>query len=243
MGFLRVLSFDIEAAGRRGVFPDASYDPVIQIALDFHVFGDCDHDPEPILLSLRSCENIEGAKVLCFDDELELLNAFTELVVAFDADVLTGYNICNFDFPYLLKRANTLEREESSDFGLMTRMLNEQMYVRETIFQSAQTGKRKRVRVGIPGRVCLDMFTCIQNSQSKLEKYTLNAVAEFYLGDKKVDLSFTQITPMWEKDSFARRELGIYCLKDAKLPMVLLEKLDSVPQTAEMARCTGIPLD
>lgn len=29
---LRILSFDIECAGRKGVFPDASLDPVIQIA-------------------------------------------------------------------------------------------------------------------------------------------------------------------------------------------------------------------
>lgn len=36
---LRILSFDIEAAGRRGVFPQASDDPVIQIALHFHVVG------------------------------------------------------------------------------------------------------------------------------------------------------------------------------------------------------------
>ena len=106
MGLLRVLSFDIEAAGRRGVFPDASFDPVIQIALYFSVFGAVDQTPEPILLSLRSCENIEGAKVLCFDDELELLNAFAELVVAFDVDVLTGYNICNFDFPYFLHKVS-----------------------------------------------------------------------------------------------------------------------------------------
>jgi DNA polymerase delta subunit 1 len=29
---LRILSFDIECAGRKGVFPDAEIDPVIQIA-------------------------------------------------------------------------------------------------------------------------------------------------------------------------------------------------------------------
>lgn len=29
---LRILSFDIECAGRKGIFPDASMDPVIQIA-------------------------------------------------------------------------------------------------------------------------------------------------------------------------------------------------------------------
>ena len=29
---LRILSFDIECAGRKGIFPEASVDPVIQIA-------------------------------------------------------------------------------------------------------------------------------------------------------------------------------------------------------------------
>ena len=32
MAPLRILSFDIECAGRKGVFPEANVDPVIQIA-------------------------------------------------------------------------------------------------------------------------------------------------------------------------------------------------------------------
>lgn len=32
MAPLRILSFDIECAGRKGVFPEADQDPVIQIA-------------------------------------------------------------------------------------------------------------------------------------------------------------------------------------------------------------------
>ena len=247
LGALRVLSFDIEAAGRRGVFPDASLDPVIQIALHFHVLDSGVEKLQPILLSLKSCDDIDGTIVLCFERELELLDAFADIVVAFDADVLTGYNICNFDFPYLLKRAATLTGCDDggpTDFAMMTRLLGTQMFIRETIFQSAQTGKRKRVRVGIAGRVCLDMFTCIQNNQSfRLEKYSLNAVSEYFLGDQKVDLPFTQITPMWERDSAARRELGIYCLKDAQLALDLVFFLDSLTQTVEMARCTGTPFD
>jgi DNA polymerase delta subunit 1 len=245
LGPLRVLSFDIEAAGRRGVFPDASLDPVIQIAVHFHVIG-MGEKLQPILLSLRSCDSIDGVNVLCFEDELQMLNMFAEIVLAFDADVLTGYNICNFDFPYLLKRATTLNAAapcgDDGVFEAMTRLVGGKMSVRETVFQSAQTGKRKRVSVGIAGRFCLDMFTSIQNNQSyKLEKYSLNAVSEYFLGDQKVDIPFTQITPMWEEGPVTRRELGIYCLKDAQLPIDLMLTLDSLTQTVEMARCTGTP--
>ena len=244
---LRLLSFDIEAAGRRGVFPQASEDPVIQIALHFKVLGGETTPPtKPILLSYKSCDAVEGADVMCFENEADLLRKFAELVVSFDCDVFTGFNVCNFDFLYLRDRAVALQCEEH--FEVMTRFLppfrGSRMSLRETVYESVQAGKRKRVRVTIAGRVCLDMYTCIQNNQSyKLEKYTLNAVSAYFLNDQKVDLPFTQITPMWEKDSAARRELGIYCLKDAQLPLDLMDKLDSLTQTMEMARCAGIPLD
>ena len=102
---LRLLSFDLEAAGRRGVFPQASMDPVIQIALHFRVAA---QTIMPVLLSLRKCDPIEGAHVLCFDDERDLLLAFRDLVLIFDCDMFTGYNICNFDFLYLRDRAIAL---------------------------------------------------------------------------------------------------------------------------------------
>ena len=39
-----------------------------------------------------------------------------------------------------------------------------------------------------------------------------------------------------------RRRLAVYCLKDAYLPLRLLDKLMSIINYVEMARVTGIPL-
>jgi DNA polymerase delta subunit 1 len=39
MAPLRILSFDIECAGRKGVFPEANVDPVIQIASVVQIQG------------------------------------------------------------------------------------------------------------------------------------------------------------------------------------------------------------
>jgi DNA polymerase delta subunit 1 len=118
------------------------------------------------------------------------------------------------------------------------------MMIRETEFFSAQMGKQRRVKVTIAGRTVLDMLMAIRNNPSyRLEKYTLNAVSEYFLGDHKKDVHFTQITPMWMKDSASRRELGEYCLHDAKLPIDLMLKLDALTQTIEMARAVGVPFD
>ena len=162
---LRVLSFDIEAAGRKGVFPQAEIDPVIQIALQFQVLGSTANDAPlvPILLSLRECDAIVDAHVLSFESEAALLCAFRDLVVAFDTDVFTGYNVCGFDFGYLQNRAETLlmghnDAVDGDRFDAMTRLRSGRMVIRETEFFSAQMGKQRRVKVTIPGRAVLDML-------------------------------------------------------------------------------------
>lgn len=237
---LRVLSFDIEAAGRRGVFPQPEIDPVIQIALQFYIVGSA-APPRPILLSLMECDPIEGADVVSFESEGKLLEAFRDLVVAFDTDVFSGYNVCGFDFGYLQNRAEALQVD---DFNSITRLHKGRMVIRETEFFSAQMGKQRRVKVTIPGRAVLDMLMAIRNNQSyRLEKYTLDAVSSYFLGDHKKDVHFTQITPMWLKDAASRKELGEYCLHDAKLPIDLMLKLDALTQTIEMARAVGVPFD
>jgi DNA polymerase delta subunit 1 len=37
---MRILSYDIECAGRKGIFPEPEHDPVIQIAAMVQVQGD-----------------------------------------------------------------------------------------------------------------------------------------------------------------------------------------------------------
>ena len=60
---LRILSFDIECAGRPGIFPEADKDPIIQIAN----FVTCQGSDRPIVrnvFTLKECAPISGAQVL-----------------------------------------------------------------------------------------------------------------------------------------------------------------------------------
>ncbi|GFO41579.1 DNA polymerase [Plakobranchus ocellatus] len=72
----RILSFDIECAGRRGVFPEPNKDPVIQIANMMIRQG----DSEPFIrnvFTLKSCAPVVGSQVLSYDTEFELLQTTT----------------------------------------------------------------------------------------------------------------------------------------------------------------------
>ena len=65
---LRILSFDIECQGRKGFFPDAQHDPVIQIANTITLQG----SSVPIIrnvFTLNTCLPIVGAQVICSDTE------------------------------------------------------------------------------------------------------------------------------------------------------------------------------
>ena len=104
---LRILSFDIECAGRKNTFPEASKDPIIQIAATLTIQGETQPRIRTIF-NLRSCSNIVGAEIHCFELEDDLLMAWLDFIQRIDPDVIIGYNIMNFDFPYILDRAVAL---------------------------------------------------------------------------------------------------------------------------------------
>lgn len=57
--------------------------------------------------------------MLQFTDERKLLSEWRKFVEAVDPDMMIGYNISNFDLPYLLDRAKALK---VADFAYLGRM-------------------------------------------------------------------------------------------------------------------------
>lgn len=234
---LRVLSFDIECAGRKGIFPEPEKDPVIQIANMVLRQGEKDPFVRNVF-TLQSCAPIVGSQVLCFQKEEELLKAWAEFIRIVDPDIITGYNIQNFDFPYLINRAQTLK---VSTFPFLGRIPSRKSFIRDSSFQSKQMGRRENKVINIEGRVQFDLLQVLLRDY-KLRSYTLNAVSYHFLQEQKEDVQHSIITDLQNGSDQSRRRLAVYCLKDAYLPLRLLEKLMCVINYMEMARVTGVPL-
>ncbi|KAL2100877.1 hypothetical protein ACEWY4_002638 [Coilia grayii] len=234
---LRILSFDIECAGRKGIFPEAEVDPVIQIASMVQRQG----EKEPFVrtvFTLQSCASIVGSQILCFTQEKKLLERWAEFVRAVDPDVITGYNIQNFDLPYLLNRAAALKVHM---FPYLGRMRGIKSVLKDSTFQSKQMGRRENKTVNMEGRVQFDLLQVLLRDY-KLRSYTLNAVSFHFLQEQKEDVQHSIITDLQNGNEQTRRRLAVYCLKDAYLPLRLLQKLMCVINYMEMARVTGVPL-
>lgn len=234
---LRRLSFDIECAGRKGIFPEAQHDSVIQIGNYVWDYGK-DAPTAQVVFTLKSCAPIVGADVISFEDEKELLAAWSRFVRKIDPDVFTGYNIVNFDLPYLMDRAEHLN---VSSFPFLGRMSNLRTQMRKTKLSSSAFGTHDSRSFSTHGRVVFDMLQLITR-EYRLRSYSLNSVSAEFLSQQKEDVHHSIISDLQRGDDQTRRRLAVYCLKDALLPLKLMDKLLSLTNYIEMARVTGIPL-
>lgn len=240
---LRILSFDIECQGRKGHFPEAEKDPVIQIANSLTAYGS--GEVLQNVFTLKGCLPIVGSQVITSDQEEDMLMKWRAFLEMSDPDILTGYNVQNFDIPYLLDRAETLSKKKKNSsikgFRQWGRIKSSMAKMRETMFQSAAHGRRANVETTIEGRVVFDMFPYMTRNH-KLSSYTLNSVCSEFLGQQKEDVHHSIISDLQNGSDEDRHRLAVYCLKDALLPLRLMEKLSVLVNYVEMARVTGVPV-
>ncbi|KAK4127612.1 hypothetical protein N657DRAFT_641619 [Parathielavia appendiculata] len=237
MAPLRILSFDIECAGRKGIFPEANHDSVIQIANIVTKYG----DKKPFVRNvfcLDTTSPIVATQIISFDKEEDMLKAWRDFLQRVDPDIIIGYNIANFDFPYLLDRAKHLKVH---GFEYWSRTYVKSVS-KETNFSSKQMGNRDTKATNTNGRLQLDLLQLIQRDH-QLRSYTLNSVCSHFLGEQKEDVHHSMITELFEGTPESRRRLALYCLKDAYLPQRLMDKLSCLENYTEMARVTGVPFN
>ena len=238
MAPLRILSFDIECAGRKGVFPEANQDPVIQIANVVTRYG----EKKPFVRNvfcLDTTSLIVNTQTFEFSKEDQMLRAWRDFLEKVDPDIMIGYNICNFDFPYLLDRAKHLKVHR---FDHWSRLPSVASVSKDTNFSSKQMGNRDTKATNTNGRLQLDLLQLVQRDH-QLRSYTLNSVCAQFLGEQKEDVHHTMITELFNGTPESRRRLAVYCLKDAYLPQRLMDKLSCLENYTEMARVTGVPFN
>lgn len=239
MAPLRILSFDIECAGRKGIFPEANQDPVIQIANVVTRYGEAKPFVRNVFC-LDTCAAIVNTQLFEFEKEEKMLLAWRDFLQAVDPDVIIGYNIANFDFPYLLDRAKHLKVDKQ--FSLWSRLKNVASQHKDSNFSSKQMGNRDTKTTNTNGRLQLDLLQLVQRDH-QLRSYTLNSVSAHFLNEQKEDVHHTMITELFNGDANSRRRLAVYCLKDAYLPQRLMDKLMCLVNYTEMARVTGVPFN
>jgi DNA polymerase II len=213
----RVLSFDIETDGKADrLLAISLYAPGVDEVLI--VDGGDRAMPE----RARRCT-----------DERAALDMFCARVKEIDPDVLTGWNVIDFDLTVLQQAAARLNHPFALGRGPGAMRLRKA----EGYFGSGQAS--------IPGRLVLDGIDLLRGAFVRMDEYSLDAVAREVLGEGKavsgdVRDRVAEILDNYERDLAA---FALYARTDARLAFDILERLKLVRLAYERSQLTGMTPD
>ena len=214
-----VLSYDLECLSSDGGFPDPVKDPIICIGCWEGTSGVCfcwkDTPEHP-----------------SFETEKDMIHAFLQYVRQLSPDFLTGYNIDRFDNTYLEERCKQLRIPWK-----WSRLRGYNSKVKHVTTQSNQKGTQESWRLDMPGVCVIDAYL-LMRGQHNLARYSLESVAQHFLGTGKDDMPYKQI-PIKFQNPEGRKEIAEYCIKDAKLVIDLIVHLKKVINLVQMSKVTG----
>jgi DNA polymerase-2 len=167
----------------------------------------------------------------CFASERDLLLRFFDLLAEFDPDVITGWNVVDFDLSVLrtlcLKHGIPFRLGRTAD---------------ETTIQRDRTFTRE-ARASAPGRQVLDGLALTRGAFIRLEDYKLETAARAFLGRGKLmagDGRGHEIEHAFRHDG---QKLVDYNLLDAQLVLDILAAQHLVELAVSRSLLTGMQLD
>lgn len=167
--------------------------------------------------------------VFLMEDEAELLKTFVEIVD--DVDVLSGWSSEGFDIPYIVNRiGRILGKEYAKKLCLWDQAPRRRTY--ESFGKQAET-------YDLVGRVHLDyMQLYMKYTYHVMHSYSLDAITEHELGEKKVDYEGT-LSQLYNNDF---RKFIEYNIQDTDLLRKLDDKLQYIDQANLLAHSNTVLL-
>ena len=238
-----VASIDIEANSSTGKFPSALVpgDACFQIAISLCTFGSDEPYDKTCLCYKKTDPNLDGANIVSFDTEREMLHAFKAYLHDKNVDIITGWNIFGFDMEYIYQRAQMVKCDP--EFYELSRLKDHECKMVYKKLSSSALGDNELKLLPMPGRFIFDLFHEVKKGY-KLDSYKLDNVSKLYLGDQKIDMSPKEMFARYkEGDPVKLREVAEYCIKDTLLPHRLVKRLCTLLNLLEMAKATWVPLN
>jgi DNA polymerase-2 len=166
-------------------------------------------------------------------DERAALDMFCTRVKEFDPDVLTGWNVIDFDLAVLQRIAMRVNHP----FPLGREPGAMRLRKAEGYFGSGQAS--------IPGRLVLDGIDLLRGAFVRMDEYSLDAVAREVLGEGKAVVGdvhdrIGEILDNYNQDLAA---FALYARTDARLAFDILEKLNLVRLAYARSQLTGMTPD
>lgn len=162
------------------------------------------------------------------DSEVDLINKFVDFVHTCDPDIFAGYEIQMLSWGYLIERGCIL------GFNLLSLLSR----VPQTKLQKEQNEPSDCINV--PGRIVLDIWRLMRH-EIALQSYTLENIVYHILHKRLPLYTFKDLSFWWEHTGGVHRHktFNYYVLRVKTISMIL-DQLDIIGRTSELARLFGI---
>jgi DNA polymerase I len=179
-------------------------------------------------------------------DEDAILRGLTETVLEHDPDIITGYNIDNFDLPRLADRTKVLQRGGGNEatmalfgWGRVPALESELKRQRDALVPKRQSNRAWN----LAGRVVMDTWWQARQALNP-RRETLSFVASLLFPDDaekhKMDVDASNMDEEW-----AQRpdDVMAYCVRDAALPLDILQSIQAIRRKEAVAAVAKVPFE
>jgi len=166
------------------------------------------------------------------DNEKSLLQQFVEQVSTIDPDIIVGWNVVNFDFRLLIKRAalHTVELLLGRD--------------RQPILWRDARNEVNQGFVSMPGRVVVDGIDALKTATYQFDSFSLENVAQSLLGKgKKTEDVDDRLAQIVHDFAHNKVKLAEYNLQDCQLVLAIFEHTKVLDFLTLRSQLTGLELD
>jgi len=167
-------------------FPQLEGDYVTFIGSTFVTHGEENSHLNHCICIGETTNHDDSTQVIeCYDTEREVLLAWTDLIQQEDPDIIIGYNIFGFDYPFMFDRAK--ENNCLDEFLNLSRKIDvypedEELKLNQTKIVLA-SGAYDLKHPSMEGRLQIDVFTYMRK-EFILPSYKLDYVSSYLISDK-----------------------------------------------------------
>jgi DNA polymerase elongation subunit (family B) len=207
----RILAFDIETySDNHKAMPDSLNSKHVSniISCIYYELGNKESRKRYVIVLGDSKEVGDGVTVIRVQNELDLIKEFAKLVNILDPEIISGYNIFAYDYPYLDNR----RKHKMMDWPVMGRLQKKPTEMSTMIWKSGAYGTNVINILQMEGRMSIDMLPIVKRDY-RLDKYSLEFVSQHFLGRGKLDVKAVDMFRAYERQAFIIKYAKDYILE------------------------------
>lgn len=190
-------------------------------------------------INIQSNNKSTKRKFIKFTSERDMLEHFINMITPYNTDLITGWNIRNFDLKYIYDRCEKFYPELLGNFKFWT--LNNTMIS----FRNITIKGQNVTLVNCFGLIILDLYD-YNKVNVKAKSYKLKDIAKTYLQDdeQKIDMDYKNISKFYAEGTDEEFSLLLeYCSVDAEIVLDLMSVQKVWNNTVSMADICHVPLN